>query len=91
MRLSEWMRLANNLDAQIEKLKDRMESYDRSMEQLKDRQDAALSQEGMSDQRKEALRTSFERRLEAIQRDKNEVITEFQKLMAEKCSQPKGQ
>lgn len=74
-------------DPKIEKLREEIEDMDRTSEQLKRRLEALTGPEVDPDTA-EAIRTSIQRRIDSVNEDKQELQTQIQELIMQKCGRP---
>ena len=90
MKLSTIVRLAENRkpdkDPQVEALRRQIEDLTKTADQLKRRMEA-LTGPAVNKQTAEALRTSIQRRIDAVNEDKQEVQTQIQEISQDKAEQ----
>lgn len=87
MRLSDWVcREAAKDFSKIDDIKEQIESMDSAIEQLQRRMETLT--ENMEPEQAEPVRTSIQRRIDAVNEDKRELQTALQKMIMEKCGKP---
>jgi hypothetical protein len=74
-------------DPKIDALKDQIEDMDRTIDQLKRRQEALTGPE-VDEQTAEAIKNSIQRRIDAVSEDKSEIQTQIQEMIMQKCGRP---
>ena len=74
-------------DPKIDALKDQVEDLDRTIDQLKRRQEALTGPE-VDPNTAEAIRNSIQRRIDAVNEDKQEIQTQIQEMIMQKCGRP---
>jgi hypothetical protein len=74
-------------DPKIEKMREEIEDADRTIDQLKRRQEALTGPE-VDPQTAEVIRTSIQRRIDAVQQDKTDIQTQIQEMIMQKCGKP---
>ncbi|NIT79605.1 MAG: hypothetical protein GWN58_33145 [Anaerolineae bacterium] len=74
-------------DPKIDKLKEQIEDMDRTIDQLKRRQEALTGPE-VDPNTAEAIRNSIQRRIDAVNEDKQEIQTQIQEMIMQKCGRP---
>ncbi len=87
MRLSRWVRLVHaKKDPKIDAIKKDIEGMDRAIEQLQRRMEALTKE--MKPEQAEPIRSAIQRRIDAVNEDKQELQTILQKMIMEKCGKP---
>lgn len=74
-------------DPKIDAMREQVEDLDRTVDQLKRRQEALTGPE-VDPQTAEAIRNSIQRRIDAVNEDKSELQAAIQEKMMEKCGRP---
>jgi len=74
-------------DPKIDELKSQVADLDRTIDQLQRRQEALTGPE-VDLQTAEAIRNSIQRRIDAVNEDKQEIQTQIQEMIMQKCGRP---